>query len=159
MRFIWGFSGGGTFKLCTSVCLFSISQYQIKSRTLTQTLEEIDLQGVCLGEVVPSNSVKTFASEICTDIKNTGIVNLVMQKFDFWGSTLGGTFWGGGTLKLCQNICLLYLLISKNKTGALVWGKQNINIWRVHFGGLSKGGFQMMSKHTSLRYGLIFKKN
>ena len=40
--------------------------------------------------VVPQNSVKIFASDISTDIKNTSIVNLVMQKFDFWGSILGG---------------------------------------------------------------------
>ena len=59
----------------------------------------------------PPNSVEIFASEISTDMKNTGIVNLVVQKFDFWGSTGGGT---------CRNICLLYLLISKNKTGILV---------------------------------------
>ena len=55
--------------------------------------------------------VKMFASKICTDIKNTGIENLVGQKFDFWGSTLRGPPDGGGveggTLKLCQNICLL----------------------------------------------------
>ena len=67
-----------------------------------------------LGGVLP-HSVKIFAFEISTDTKNTGIVSLVVQKFDFWGSTLGGD-----TLKLCQNICLLYLLISKYKTGALV---------------------------------------
>ena len=67
----------------------------------------------------------------------------------------GGPPWEGGTLKLCQNICLLYLLISKNKTGTLIWAKQKINIWRVHFGGYS----QMMSKHLSLRYLVIFWKN
>ena len=41
------------------------------------------------GVVLP-NSVKIFASEISTDMKNTGIVNLVEKKFDFWRSTLGG---------------------------------------------------------------------
>ena len=40
--------------------------------------------------MVPSNSVKMFASEIFSDMINTGIVNLVVQKFDFWGSILGG---------------------------------------------------------------------
>ena len=40
------------------------------------------------------NSVKIFASEITTDIKNTGFVNLVVQKLDFWGSILGGSAWG-----------------------------------------------------------------
>ena len=40
--------------------------------------------------MVHPNSVKMFASEICNDMKNTGIVNLVVQKFDFWGSTLRG---------------------------------------------------------------------
>ena len=70
--------------------------------------------------MVPPNSVKIFASDISTDIKNTSIVNLVMQKLDFWGSILGGVREGGGTLKPCQIICLLYLLISKNKTSALV---------------------------------------
>ena len=39
--------------------------------------------------MVPPNSVKMFASELSTDIKNTHIVNLVVQKFNFWGSTLG----------------------------------------------------------------------
>ena len=70
--------------------------------------------------VVPPNSVKMFASEVSTDIKNKGIVSLVVQKFVFWGSTLGASLGGGGTLKLCRNICLLYLLILKNKNGALV---------------------------------------
>ena len=40
--------------------------------------------------MVPPNSVKMFASQICNDTKNTAIVNLVVQKCDFWGSTLGG---------------------------------------------------------------------
>ena len=40
--------------------------------------------------MVPPNSVKMFASEICNDMKNTGMVNLVVQKLDFWGFTLGG---------------------------------------------------------------------
>ena len=57
-----------------------------------------------------------------------------------WGSIFGGSA-GGGTLKLCRNICLFYLLISKNKTGALVGAKQKINIWRVHFGGVPWGVF------------------
>ena len=43
------------------------------------------------GGGVPPTSVKIFASEISTDIKNTGIVSLVVQKFDFWGSTLAGS--------------------------------------------------------------------
>ena len=30
-----------------------------------------------------------FAYKIGTEMKNTGIVNLVVQKFGFWGSTLG----------------------------------------------------------------------
>ena len=114
MWFIWGFSGGDTFKLCPSVCLFSISLYQIKTRALTEAVEKIDFTGSVWEGVVPPNSVKTFASEISTEIKNTGMVNLVVQKFDLGGPR------GGGTLKLCRNICLLYLLISKNKTGALV---------------------------------------
>ena len=40
--------------------------------------------------VVLQNSVKMFAYEICNDMKNSGIVNLVVQKFGFWDSTLGG---------------------------------------------------------------------
>ena len=44
--------------------------------------------------MVPPNSVKIFASEISTDIKNTGIVNLVVQKPDFRGSILGGSAGG-----------------------------------------------------------------
>ena len=47
-------------------------------------------KGSVWGGVVPSNSVKMFATDISTDIKNTSIVNLVVQKLDFWGSTLGG---------------------------------------------------------------------
>ena len=50
--------------------------------------------------VVFPNFFKIFASEISTDIKNTSIVNLVVQKFDFGGSTLEGSP-GGGTLKVC----------------------------------------------------------
>ena len=49
----------------------------------------VSVWGVAVG-VVPPNFVKMFASEICTDMKNTGIGNLVVQKFDFWGSILGG---------------------------------------------------------------------
>ena len=45
------------------------------------------------GERVPPNYVKIFAYEKSSDIKNTGIVSLVVQKFDFGGSTLGGP-WG-----------------------------------------------------------------
>ena len=36
------------------------------------------------------NSVEIFASDISTDIKNTGIVTVVVQKLDFCWSTLGG---------------------------------------------------------------------
>ena len=36
------------------------------------------------------------------------------------GVHFGGLSWGGDTLKLCRNICLLYLLITKNKTGILL---------------------------------------
>ena len=111
-----------------------------------------------LGRVVPLNSVKVFASEISTDIKNTGIVSLVVKKNWFLGVHLG---WGGtrrgGTLKLRRNICLFYLLISKNKTGALVWGKQKISIYRSILG-VQKGYFQRMLKHSSVRYGLILEK-
>ena len=46
-------------------------------------------KGSVWGWVVPPNSVKIFASEISTDIKNTSIVNLVLQKLDFWGSAGG----------------------------------------------------------------------
>ena len=47
-------------------------------------------KGSVWGWVVPQNSAKIFVSDISTDIKNTSIVNLVMQKLGFWGSTLGG---------------------------------------------------------------------
>ena len=51
------------------------------------------------------------------------------------------------------------MLISK-KSGTLVWAKQEIDIWRIHFGGVPGGGHsQMMSKHSSLRYVVILKKN
>ena len=49
-----------------------------------------------LGGVIPPNSVKLIASEISTDIKNTGIVSLVVKKLDFGGSTLGAPRGGGG---------------------------------------------------------------
>ena len=39
-------------------------------------------------------------------MRNTGIANLVVQKFNFGGLLWGGSE-GGGTLKLCRNICLL----------------------------------------------------
>ena len=62
--------------------------------------------------MVPPNSVKMFASELSTDIKNTGIVSLVVQKFDIGEVHFGGVPRGSGTLKLCQNICLFkYLLV------------------------------------------------
>ena len=67
-----------------------------------------------LGGMVPPNSVKIFASEISTDIKNTGIVNLVVQQFAFWGPPWGGPP-GGGTLKVWQKICLLYLSVHIKK--------------------------------------------
>ena len=44
--------------------------------------------------VVPPTLLKFFASDISTDIKNTGIVTLVVQKLDFQGSTLGGSAGG-----------------------------------------------------------------
>ena len=108
--------------------------------------------------MVPKNSVKMFASEISTDIKNTSIVNLVVQKFDFGGSTLGGPR-GGGTLKLCRKICLLYLLISKKNWHPSL-SETKINIWRIHFGGFPRGWYsQMMSKHSSFTYVVIFQEN
>ena len=91
-----------------------------------------------LGGVAPQNSVKIFASKISNDIKNTGIVNLVVQRFDSGGSISRGSP-GAGTLKLCRNICLSvkYLLIFK-KTGTLVWATQKIDfggsIWGVSGG-------------------------
>ena len=48
-----------------------------------------------LGGGSTPNSVKIFASEICTDIKNTGIVNLVQQKLDFWVPPWGVRGGGG----------------------------------------------------------------
>ena len=40
--------------------------------------------------MVPPNPVKMFASEVSTDVKNTSIVNVVVQKFGFWGASLRG---------------------------------------------------------------------
>ena len=37
-----------------------------------------------------------------------------IQKIDFWGVHLGGPR-GGGTLKLCQNICLLNIFWYQKK--------------------------------------------
>ena len=125
--------------------------------------------------MVPSNSVKIFHSEICTDIKNTSIVSLVVQKVDFWGSTLGGSPGGGGhpqimskylsvvsadikiktgvlvgakkkvfkrsilegprggIPKRCQNIRLLDMWWYFEKTSALAWANQKIDLWGVCF--------------------------
>ena len=44
-----------------------------------------------LGGMMPPNFVKMFASDIYTDIKNIGIVNLGVQKFDFGGFILSGS--------------------------------------------------------------------
>ena len=59
--------------------------------------------------------------------------------------------WGrSGILKLFRNICLLYLLISKYKTGALVWAKQKISVWRVHFGEVPGGGISKWCQNIRL---------
>ena len=94
-----------------------------------------------MGGIPRLDSVKIFASDMSTDIKNTSIVNLVAQKFGFLGSTLGG--WGPGGVALSNYVEIFVCCIcwyQKNKTGALVWAKQKINIWRVHFGGSQGGG-------------------
>ena len=65
---------------------------------------------------VPPNSVKMFASEICTDIKNTSIVNLVVQKFDFGeGPLCGGSEGKKHPQAMSKYLSVKYLLISKNK--------------------------------------------
>ena len=66
-----------------------------------------------VGGWYPQNLVKMFAYEICSDMKNTDIVNLVVQKFDF-----GGPLWGGSEGKwpsqiMLKYLCVKYLLISK----------------------------------------------
>ena len=58
---------------------------------------------------------KIFASLIFTDIKNTGIVNLVAQRTDFGGPLCGGPR-GGGTPKVCRNMCLLSICDIKKLT-------------------------------------------
>ena len=60
--------------------------------------------------MVPPNSVKMFASEISTDIKNTGIVILVVQKLIFGGSR-------GHPQTMSKYLSVKYLL---KKTGSLV---------------------------------------
>ena len=59
------------------------------------------------------NSVKIFASEIFTDIKNTGIVNLVVQKLDFWGSILGGSPGGWHPQTMSKYLCVVSVDIEK----------------------------------------------
>ena len=65
--------------------------------------------------MVPPNSVKMFAYEICNDMKNTGIVNLVVQKFDFWGSTMKGFRGEVAPSNMLKYLCVKYLLISQKK--------------------------------------------
>ena len=78
----------------------------------------------------------------------------MVKKLAFGGSIWGGPR-GGGTPKLCLNICLSYLLTTK-KTGTLGWAVQKFDFL---------GGFpgvwhpQTMSKYFSLKYLLISKKN
>ena len=57
-------------------------------------LKKLMFKGSVWRCVVPPNSVKIFSSDISTDIKNTSIVNLVVQKLDFWGSILEGSAGG-----------------------------------------------------------------
>ena len=84
------------------VFVFSVFHKIKKTRTLAEAVEKIGVWGVRLGRLrewlVPPNSVKMFASELSIDIKNTGIVNLVVQNFDFWESILGGSPGGSGAL-------------------------------------------------------------
>ena len=55
------------------------------------------------------------------------------------GVHLGGPL-GGGTPKLCQNICLLNNCWYHKQTGTLSWAIQKIDIVGVHLGSPRGGG-------------------
>ena len=54
----------------------------------------------------PQTMSKYLSVEYLLIAKQTGILTWAIQKADFWGSIWGDPR-GGGTPKLCQNICLL----------------------------------------------------
>ena len=70
-------------------------------------------KGSVWGWVVPPNSVKIFASDISTDIKNTSIVNLVVRKLDFWGSILGGSAGGWHPQTMSKYLSVVFVDIEK----------------------------------------------
>ena len=59
----------------------------------------------------------------------------MVKKLAFGGSHLGGPR-GGGTPKLCQNICLSNIYWYKKKTGTLAWAVQKFDF----LGGFPGGG-------------------
>ena len=65
---------------------------------------------------------------------------------------------GGGTSKLCQNICLLNIYPDQNKNLAPYVKSLKINFWGSIWG--VPGGWypQTMSKYLSVKYLLISKK-
>ena len=93
-------------------------------------------------------------------MKNTDIINLVVQKFDFWGSTLGGGSkrkWHPQTMSKCLSV--QYLLISKKKYWHPILSQAKNLFLMGPFWGISRRYSPMMSKHSSIRYVLIlFKK-
>ena len=80
---------------------------------------------VLKGMVFP-NYVKIFASEICTDIKNPGIVNLVVQKFGFGGSTLGGSPGGCPYQTMWKYLSVVFFDIKKKRHPSLSQTKKLI---------------------------------
>ena len=100
-----------------------------------------------------------FASEKCTDVKNTRILNLVVQKFDFWRSTLGGLRGEVAPTNYVEIfVCKVSVDIQKKKLAPFFEPNKKL-IFDCRFGRGFRGGyFQMTSKHSSLRYVLITKK-
>ena len=62
----------------------------------------------------------------------------MVKKFVLGGSIWGGPR-GGGTPKLCQNICLSNIYWYQKKTGTLAWAVQKFDFLGPHFGGVSGG--------------------
>ena len=88
--------------------------------------------------------------------KQTGTLSLLVQKIDFWGVHLGGS-WGCGTPKLCQNICLLNICWYQSKLAPKLESFKKL-IFGGPFGGVpGEWHPQTMSKYLSVKYLLISK--
>ena len=99
-----------------------------------------------------------FAYKIRTDMKNTGIVNLVMQKIDFWGSTLGEFRGDVAPSKYVEIFVCSVSVDIKTKLAPYIKPNKKLLFDGSILGDVPRGYSQMMSKHSSLRYVVIKKE-